>query len=296
MVFNMSGLLVIHKEKQTMAHKNRNTAFTLIELLVVIAIIAVLMGVLMPGLRQAREAARRISCASRLRQWGTAVTMYSSDNDNQMMAMVMAWGGNPYPHYIMDTPKENSRGATMWNIQGINPYIKAFDKNYEDTGESTDMVTCPSCSGEFMQDWIRTINWRNHDFAEIAYSYFGRADLLTGSAFSSNTKRVLSGKVPNGRTLLMAEILNLDGSDSAYRYNHGRDGWSWNETNFASPIGAVKSPNPRATGRSQLFGDGHVKWRTIDPTQNLPTKENSFIEDWNGADSGWLGTSDISYF
>ena len=277
-------------------HPKKNVGFTLIELLVVIAIIAVLMGVLMPGLKKARDAARRISCGSRLRQWGTAVVMYSSDNDSKMMAMSMAWGGNPYPHYIMDTPKENSRGATMWNIEGINPYIKAFAKDYKGTGEATDMVTCPSCSGEFMQEWIKNINWPNHDFAEIAYSYFGRADLMSDDACSPNAKRALSGRVPNARTLLMAEILNLDSSDAAYRYNHGRDGWSWNETNFASPIGAVKSPNSKATGRSQLFGDGHVKWRTIDPTQNLPTSEERYLEDWNGPDSGWIGSYDTCFF
>lgn len=274
----------------------KRRAFTLIELLVVIAVIAILMAVLMPALRKAKESARRVRCASRLRQWGTAIELYSADNDAKLMAMAMKWGGQAYCHYIMNEPVENSRGVTMWNIEGINPYVGAFSPNYKDDGEATEMITCTSCSGEFMQDWVKTINWPNHDFVEIAYSYFGRADLLNDNECGENAKRDLTGKVPNSRQILMAEILNLDVSDGAYRYNHGRDGWSWNETNFASPRGAVKSPNSRATGRSQLFGDGHIKWRNIDKETNLPTQDNRYQNQWNGPGSGWLGTSDLNYY
>jgi len=55
------------------------SAFTLIELLVVIAVVALLIGILVPALGQARLTARATVCGSRLQQMGVGVTAYLND-------------------------------------------------------------------------------------------------------------------------------------------------------------------------------------------------------------------------
>ncbi len=61
----------------------RSDAFTLIELLVVIAIIALLMAVLMPSLKRARDQARLTACTAHLKQIGLAMHMYACDFDDK---------------------------------------------------------------------------------------------------------------------------------------------------------------------------------------------------------------------
>ena len=102
-------------------HISQDRGFTLIELLVVIAIIAILAAILFPVFARAREAARRASCASNLRQLGTATLMYVQDYDGQYFphAGSLFWFGRV---------EGSSVPRTVYREEGLlYPYIRNFD-------------------------------------------------------------------------------------------------------------------------------------------------------------------------
>lgn len=66
--------------------------FTLIELLITIAIIAILAGMLLPGLSAARTAAGRTSCSGNMKQVFSGIAMYNFDNDDYMPSFVGTYG------------------------------------------------------------------------------------------------------------------------------------------------------------------------------------------------------------
>ncbi len=72
--------------------RHKAAGFSLVEILVVIAIVAVLLGLLIPTLRNVRERADEATCASNLRQIGIALLSYHNDYNQ----LPIGWAGEDY--------------------------------------------------------------------------------------------------------------------------------------------------------------------------------------------------------
>jgi prepilin-type N-terminal cleavage/methylation domain-containing protein len=104
--------------------RRTHSGFTLIELLVVIAIIAILAAILFPVFARAREAARRTSCLSNMKQIGLSLGMYIQDYDQ-----VFPPGGLK----VWEASKKTDRNLLAIQLQ---PYTK-----------NEQIFHCPSDSG-----------------------------------------------------------------------------------------------------------------------------------------------------
>ncbi|MBC7834587.1 MAG: type II secretion system protein [Phycisphaerales bacterium] len=112
------------------SYRRRASGFTLIELLIVVAVIALLIGILLPALRGARESGWTTICGSNLRQIGTASQLYADTNRSrlwereQWYKIETAPGSGVYqPGHLFDycenvdkvaeCPKNKRRGANF---------------------------------------------------------------------------------------------------------------------------------------------------------------------------------------
>lgn len=119
----------------------KKKAFTLIELLVVIAIIAILAAILFPVFTQAKNAAKKTTSISNLKQLAMSVMMYSTDHDDVLPMSAYMQGSS-----VLGTP------PVIFSVyDALQPYIKNVQI----------LVSLADEEGPNGQDWKARLNGIN---------------------------------------------------------------------------------------------------------------------------------------
>ena len=199
---------------------HRNEAFTLVELLVVIAIIGIMVGLLLPAIQAAREAARRLQCMNNMAQQGIALHNFELSYGTLPSGVTNPTGPIRY---------EEVGEHTSWTVR-ILPFLdqprlrEMYDpekgayatENRHVRRVKLSAFRCPSDSGVWSYSASESGEWARSSYAGCSNSIEAPIDRLNDGVLFLNS-RMPYDEITDGtsHTLLISEK----------RCNNDRLGW-----------------------------------------------------------------------
>ena len=232
----------------------KKTAFTLVELLVVIAIIALLLAIVMPGLKNARLAAKQVVCTSQMKQWALACLAYTGENNNTV------------PPYADTRDMTNGGHAldidTFW-YNRLSHYLTR--ENQGSWGMDREVRQCPMATGKWGEKAVWVGVYYGGHLPEKAPFVF--PNLWSGSSLTKmcNPFKLSAVKSP-ANYLMMLDVERDRVQDSfQWKWNTDYDGDGMIDSNSGvltvnlSPYNWAK-PKIHRNGCNVALFDGHVQW------------------------------------
>ena len=242
-------------------HKVVSGGFTLIELLVVISIIALLLSILMPSLRRAKEQAAKVICKTQLKDLGVVFNLYTIDNNDKLPSSAAS------PSETVGYSSQRAADSEYRWYCRINRY---YDKKSRQDAYDYSLYKCVT-----QKKWLTKGGSGIYGYNQF---FFYPKDYSSSSFMDLRWRRVQDIMMPSEFPLLAdlsaedpLNLLNKPETERggvilhaqnphplSYKYAWMGGEWATSRHDYWGP-----APNHGNGASNFLFGDGHAESRNV---------------------------------